>query len=215
MGWIRWTGVLALLAVAAPAQALGPGDGVYGRYDHPFTLALGVGGGVSMVGGQAAGTFVGEARLRHLDVGGPFVSVSHGPGAGGHVVAGVEIRPLFPLLFLRNAFTGHEVPDLILQSLGVELGVAVAPLDGDVGAGFAVGVGMEVPLVPPSRWGQGVWLRLAARHVRAATGFQRGPDRSAGEWTAFATLGIKLGVGGGATVRDPPWRTGVQRGGLL
>jgi hypothetical protein len=200
--------LLAALWPAGAARAAGPGDGVHGRYDHPFTLMVGAGGGVVTAGGEARGTFLGELRLRHLDAAGPFISGRYGPDAGGHLVAGIEIRPLFPLLFLKDMFTGREVVDLILQSFGVELGVAVAPLDGGVGAGFAVGLGVELPLVPPSAWAQGAWLRLAVRHVRAAASFQGGPDHLASEWTFGATLGVKLGLGADKTIRDPGWLAG-------
>jgi hypothetical protein len=191
--------VCAVLLPALPAAARGPGDGLYGRYDRPFTLAFGAGGGVAAEAGAASGVAVGELRLRHLDVAGPFVSLAFGPEAAGHAVAGVEIRPLFPLLFLENAFTGREVLDLFLQSLGVELGVAVTPFGSGMGAGLAWGVAAEVPLVPPSVWGQGVWLRLGLRQVRAPTAFQGGPERSASGWLGYATVSVKLGAGRSTT----------------
>ncbi|MFW5925642.1 MAG: hypothetical protein ACOCV4_05715 [Myxococcota bacterium] len=201
--------VVGCLLGAAEARAQGPGDGVYGRFDASWTMSLGVGAGASRrtEGGDAVPSVVGELRFRHLDSAGPFVAGRWAPEGHGHVVVGAEIRPLFPLLFLENLFTGHERWDLLIESWGLELGAAVLPFDGEAGVGLAMGTGLEVPLVLSSTRARGLGLRLAFRYVHAPDRWQAGPARDASEWTALATLAVDLALpSGGASIRPPRGR---------
>lgn len=196
--------VVAVVCTAAgAARAEGPGDGLYGRWDRAFTMSLGLGGGVARSAGADHAVMVGELRLRHLDSAGPFVAGRWGPHADSQLVLGVEIRPLFPMLFLEDHFSGYEAWDLLVQSLGIEMGPALVPLDSHLGVGLALGAGLEVPLVLPSWWAQGVWLRLAFRYVLAPARFQSGPGRNASGWTAYATLAVKTSVAAPVTIRPP------------
>lgn len=196
---------LAWGACAGEARAEGgPGDGVYGRYEAPFLLALGAGGGSTWVDGTAEASMVAELRLRHVAAAGPFVAGRWAPDGGSHVVLGVEVLPLFPMLFLENLFTGRERLDRTIQSLGLELGAALLPVGEEAGLGLAVGAGAEVPLVLPSQWAQGVWLRLAFRYVHAPARWQAGPAGDASEWTALATLVVQLPVGAGDVLVEAP-----------
>ena len=197
----------SLIAVSR-ARADGPGDGLYGRFDSDFTLAVGVGGGATWrqepdAGHAVHGTAVADARLLVLDAAGPFLSARWGPHAGAYVLAGVELRPLFPALFLLNLSTGHEWVDLFVQSLSVELGAAMLPLSGDLGVGLAVGLGVEVPLLVPTRFAQGLSLRIGARRITAGPGDRNGPDRRASEWSLLTSLVIKTSVGSTTASREP------------
>ncbi len=207
----RWCPLLLTLALAATllcppsaARAEGRGDGLYGRWDQDFTLEIGLGGGVTFADGAEGASMMAELRLRIIDAAGPFLAGRWGPNAGESLVVGVELRPLFPALFLMDASTGRERLDLFLQSLGLEIGAAFF-LDGSADAGLAIGVGLEVPLVLPSRWAQGVWLRLAARRVHAPRDYRNLDGASPrSEWTLYATLNLEWGVNIGAGAWEPP-----------
>lgn len=186
---------LLVLGVCLPAGASAQhddDDGLYGRFDGELALSVGVGGGLTEVEARGRGaSVVGEVRLRYLDAAGVFLAGRWGPGVSEHLALGVELRPLFPALFFEDLWTGHEFWDLLIQSVGVELGVATLPLNEAWGYGLAAGGGLEIPVVLPSQWADGVWLRLGGRYVRGSTGDQGGPDTPHDEWTLYATLAIK------------------------
>lgn len=194
----------ALLCLPASARADGPGDGLYGRWDQDFTLEVGLGGGVTFVDDREAASLMAELRLRIIDAAGPFLAARWGPDAGESLVVGVELRPLFPALFLMDLSTGRERLDLFVQSLGLEIGAAFF-LDGEVDAGLAIGMGLELPLVLPSQWAQGVWLRVAARRVFAPRDYLNlGDSVGRSEWTLYASLNLEWGANIGAGAWEPP-----------
>ncbi len=195
-------------------------DAVYRRLDTDATLALGVGAGAVLGNdaseGNAAGAAVVEARLRILDAAGPVLAYRWSHAAGGHLAVGVEVRPLWPMLWLIDKPTRVEWVDLLVQSLGVELAAVLLPLgqpsDVDVNPGVAlsVGVAFEIPLVVPSRVrgvSRGVFLRLAARRIDATRRFRStSADRDLSEWSLNATLQITLGLDVGADAEPPRYR---------
>lgn len=202
------TAALALAACAAllsptVARAEGDGDGVYGRFDHALVLTLGAGAGVGFVEGDPSLRGAFDARFRIISAGGPFASFALGADGLHHLVLGVELRPLFPALFLQDMSTGHEWLDLFLSSLGVDLGAAVLFPDGDVG--LAWGLSLELPIVSPSRFAEGVFLRLFARHVNGdgALLAVRAADR-ADEWLLGAQLVFGLGLSSWPAGWEPP-----------
>ncbi|MCA9531060.1 MAG: hypothetical protein KC543_13060 [Myxococcales bacterium] len=176
-------GCVAAVSLAAPGvradvgdlhvhAAEPPGDGLYGRWDRDLTLSVEAGGalgwfaGVPRAGGvRREWSVVGTVRARFFDAAGPSLAVRYGPDAGRDLFAAIELRPLFPALFLLDRFTGHERLDLTLQSLGAELG-AVTPLDGAGHVAFAWALGVETPLVLVHHTARGLWLRAAVRRVR-------------------------------------------------
>ena len=187
-------------ALSEVALADGDGDGIYGRFDHGLVVALGAGGSISTDGSFRA---EGEVRLRFLDAAGPMLSISGAPDRQTFVIAGVELRPLFPALFLLDAWSGHEWLDLFIQSIGVELGAAFLPGSGSVA--FASGVSVEIPLVF-SRPGpfNGLGLRLAARRIHPTNAFTPTPEDQAGHVSIMATLSLHLGVRFPASFQEPP-----------
>lgn len=203
----RCTAVLLVVAFALPAEAQ-RGDGVYRRFDHDLLLAFGVGGGV-VLGEEDEPALVLDLRARVIDAGGVVTSYRYAPDSKHQLFVGIELKPLWPALFLTSSSTHREWLDLLIQSLGVELGVAMMPLgndDADVGYGLGIGVSLEVPLSLPSNT-TGAFhrasLRLAARRVDATRrylGTDDAVDRS--EWSVLATLQITVGVGAGAD-REP------------
>ncbi|MFK7999793.1 MAG: hypothetical protein AB8H86_09355 [Polyangiales bacterium] len=182
------------------ARAHADDDGAYGRFDHGLVFALGAGGSVSTNGELRV---EGEVRMRILDAAGPVLSLSGAPDRQTFVIAGVELRPLFPALFLLDAWSGKEWVDVFLQSIGIELGAAFFP--GDSGVAFAYGFSVEVPLAL-SRPGpfDGLGLRIAARRIAPSNAFAPAPEIQSGHFSIMATLSLHLGVRFPASFSEPP-----------
>lgn len=198
--------VLVSMVVAPAGHALADrgGDGVYDRLAGDLTLGFGAGPAVTFRGGDVAAGATLELRMLIVDAAGPVLAARWGPDAGELAFVGVELQVLHPAIWLLDADLRRERLDLFLQSFSVELGAALGPLDGDVGVGLGVGVAMEVPLVLPSAWAHGLWLRVGARRVRASPSDRAGPATSGREWTLMATLAIKAPVRLGLGGWDPP-----------
>ena len=197
MGRALIAAVIAITALPAIGRA-GDGDGAYRRWDHNTFVVMGVGGGTVHRGGELGGTLAASVRVRIADAAGPFAAFRWSPTLGNHLLLGAELRPLWPALFLLDLSTGHEWLDLTLQSIGVELGVALLPLDQSLGAGFGMGFGIELPLNLPSATGghfHGVALRLAARRVWSSARFQGAHPDDLSEWSVLASLLIRIGTG--------------------
>ena len=198
------TRVLLVFCVFASAlfsgEASADDDGVYGRFDHGLVVALGAGGSVSAGGDLRA---EGEVRVRILDAAGPTLSISGAPNQQTIVLAGIELRPLFPALFLLDAWSGKEWLDVFVQSIGIDLGAAFFP--GSGGVAFAYGFSVEVPLVL-SRPGSfdGLGLRLAARRIAPSNAFAPTPEGQSGHFSIMATLSLHLGVRFPASFQEPP-----------
>lgn len=214
-GFAVWlAGFIGFACVAGVARADGGGDGVYRRWDHDAILTVGAGGGFAALDSGTHGTTALALRLRFADAAGPVVAFRYGPAVGGQLFVGVEVRPLWPALFLIGAASMSEWLDLFVQSFSVELGVAVLPLGnpdpGEVdsaGFGFGAGLGIELPLQLPSRTRghfHGLALRLAARRVWARPRFQGAPEEvDLSEWAGLATLVVRIGVGIGSSSWEP------------
>ena len=185
--------ILVLWSFAAPSSAQRGGDGLYGRWDRGFTLALGAGGGATWLNREADANVVGEARFLVADVAGLALSGRWGRDTGQHLFVGVDLRPLFPALFFLYKQTWNEFADLVLQSIFFEIGPAFA-LDGHRSVGLGVGFGFALPLYRPLTTLRGLWLRIAARYVNDDPSYrntQPTPDRT--EWTLYATFVVRLG----------------------
>ena len=182
------------------------GDGVYHRWDRDFTLSVSAGAGVDRRAGETSFSGVAEARLRVLDTAGPVIAGRF--SSRSSLFVGIELRPLFPALFLIDKPISIEFWDLLVQSISVELGVAYA-FDPPRGFAFAYGFGLEIPLVLPSKWSregaaEGVWLRLSARRISSSRR-RHGEELvgTEGEWSVMAQLAIKFGLHVGAAAWEP------------
>ncbi|MBW2462285.1 MAG: hypothetical protein JRH11_11620 [Deltaproteobacteria bacterium] len=208
---MRWFALVAFFlawAVAGELQAQeGPGDGAYGRLDGDVMLSFGLGGG-PVVGGTGDAAFLGEFRARYLDMVGVFVAPELRLGAGGEegrIALGVELRPLWPIRFFLNGFSGNEWLDLFIESVSAEVGVAILPLGDGVGAGLALGFGIDVPILVPSVFADGLFLHLGGRHVRAGAADQAGPGSGGiSDWLISFVLTLKVGVDTGVVGLEPP-----------
>jgi len=179
-------GVVAWASCASRAWADGPVDPSYGRVVGDATVVVGAGGVVAPRGLRAGG----ELRVRYLETAGLFATCEDGPllGSGAEpqrtFAAGVEMRPLFLVRWLKGLESGRAFADLALDSMGLELGVVWGQATGGPFAsrpGLEAGVGVELPLAAAPT---GPWLGLRGG-VRwgdgaLASGAVRGPDDRAG-----------------------------------
>lgn len=157
------------LAGASPAAvARANGDGAYGRLDGDLSFVGGVGGAVVAHGGRPMLT--GDLRLRYLESAGASFSYEEAdalgrPAAGElrrSLLAGVELRPLFPVRFLKAKQTGRAFFDLMLDSFALDVGSFWAVREGHSTArpGLYAGLALEAPLAARA---SGPWLRLSAQ----------------------------------------------------
>lgn len=197
---VRSVYVGAFVTVAsASASAQRPDvDGVYGRFRGDLTLSVEGNGGYALAGDGAA-VVGGAVRARVLDMTGVVVGYDRALSAGrwDALWAGVDFRPAMLARWSYDYERGPRWVDLMVDSLGVEVGAAwVRPGDGQrSGAGFVVGTGVELPLV----WSEarGLTLRLAARRYVATRWDAGGTGEDDGAWTFTAGLVLRTIVRSG------------------
>lgn len=187
---------LPLLAAAAPARAQ-DGDTVYGRLGAWVTMSAEAGGGVALgdPAGDPRGALEVALRARILDSAGLVLAGQWRPDARSRVIVAADLRPVFLARFLLNAESGAQWLDLFVDSICLELGVALLPLDESVGAALALGLGLDIPLWLPSRGSEGIFVHLGFRHVYADAADERGPTSGASDSTFLAALGVRWSVG--------------------
>ncbi len=176
-----------LLAVSALlVSGAASADGAYGRLDGDLTAVVGAGASVVRDSALASG----DLRLRYLDAAGAAVSYEEGlSGTGGigsvrrAFLAGVELRPLFPIRFLKAKQTGHGFFDLTLDSLSLDMGAWLPQRVGSASRRFGMyaGVAVELPLFARA---SGLFLRLSSQ-VRWAPERLEGSDDPQGRAVMF------------------------------
>jgi len=196
---LRWVLVISLLALAAPAAA--DDDGAYGRLVGDLTLEAALGGGAAFEGEAIRGAGTLELRARYVDMAGLLIGGELRYDGRSRVVIAADLRPLFLGRFLMNLSLGDRFWDLLLDSIGIDLGVALVPLDEDIGAALAIGFGLDVPLVFFGEGYEGISLRLAGRHVAALPTDRLGPDDGINDWLAMAAIVVRGSVSTGL----PSW----------
>lgn len=153
-------------ALASPASAA-EGDGAYGRLKGDVTLVVGAGAGI--VTRDARKLAIGELRGRYLDAAGVSFQYEEGEAFAradsfGDVrrnfIGAVELKPLFPIRFLKNMQTGKSFGDLALDSFGLDVGAIWSVRQGNAvrRPGVLLGLGFEVPLFGVA---SGAWVRLS------------------------------------------------------
>jgi hypothetical protein len=131
---------------ATPARA----DATHGRLDGDLAFAGGVGSTFGPRGPRASA----DLRFRYLSTAGIFGGYEDGPLVGSSseprraVAFGVELRPLFLARWATDRELGIPRLDLLVDSLGLELGaVFTQPVGAHFAArpGLQAGLGLEVP----------------------------------------------------------------------
>jgi hypothetical protein len=160
----------AVVCASEGAVAPSPTDTSYGRLAGDSAIAGSLGAAIDARGVRGAV----DLRYRYLQTAGIFVTYEEGFGAGAEplrlLLAGLELRPLFLGRFLEGLEIGVPRLDLLIDSIGFELGAfAGQPAFGGFGdsAGLSFGLGLELPLLPqPS--GPMIAVRAALRWSREA-----------------------------------------------
>lgn len=172
----------AHVAGAGDARAAGADDATYGRVGGDLTLV----GGLGVVAADGGPRGEAELRARYFETAGLFASYEDAPLFGSSAeprrvfAAGLEVRPLFLFRWLDGHETSRAWLDLVVDSVGLELGAA---FEQPAGAAFAsrpgaqVGLAVEVPILPRAT---GPWIGLhgGARWSDSALagGPTNGPD---------------------------------------
>lgn len=199
---MRGASWLALIALAVPSPAAAQ-DGAYGRLEGDLTLEISGGGGATYEAAAWSGAAVLEARMRYVDMAGLMIGGEYRPDGASRVLLMADVRPVFLARFLTNNSFGDRYWDVFVDSIGLDLGVAFAPLDDRFGAALAVGFGVDVPLVFFSDGYDGMSLRLFGRHVAALASDRLGADGGLNDWVAGALLVFRGHVSTGLPGWEP------------
>lgn len=196
---VAWCVAWALMALGASARAQSSADGVYGRLSGDLVLSVEGHGGVMHTAGGTEGALGAALRARSLDMTGVALGYDRALGAARYdaLWAAVDLRPAFFARWASDLERGPRWVDLLLDSLGIELGaVWVRPgADGLRGFGMVLGGGVEIPLV--WRGGDGATLRLGARYFAVRPWDQRGTGRDDSAVEITAGLVLRQTVTGG------------------
>lgn len=161
--------LLMQLVSAAPTEPQEPvappavqKDTTYGRIDGDVGIV--VGAGLAVGPDSPRGAL--DLRFRYIETAGIFFSYEDGAMFGGGaepvrvLAGGIELRPLFVGRWLKGLELGNPRADLMIDSLGFELGGFFAQPQGEQFAsrpGMQVGLGLEVPILPRA---SGPWVGL-------------------------------------------------------
>jgi hypothetical protein len=204
---LRFVASLAILLTASAARAASPSDdedATYGRIDGDLAVTAGVG----VAFGPRDPRGAADVRFRYLDSAGIFATYEDGRlfGNGAEPVrvlaGGLELRPLFIGRWLSGREIGSARADLVIDSLGLEIGGFLAqPQGGSFGQrpGLQVGLGLELPVLARA---SGPWIGFhgGVRWSDAALGGD--PVRGPSDRAAFLTITASWHLIFGAHVVD-------------
>lgn len=199
-----------LAAMASPGAAFAQraeADGVYGRFDGDLVLSAELMGAWGDTPTGGAGAASAAVRARFMDMTGLALGYDRAISAQRHdaLWLAVDFRPAW---LARTNYDWEQGPrwlDLMVDSIGVDLGVAWLrpgePVRSGGGVGFALGGGFEVPLV----WarGDGVMLRFALRWITSRPWDAQGTGGRDGMLEAGVGLVFRTLVRSGAVPRYP------------
>lgn len=152
--------------------------------------------GVAPAGASPSLAVVPELRLRYLDSAGIFLGTSI-RGGDARYFGGVDFRPIFLARFLTGRVLGYTFWDLLVDSIGLDLGVSTLDVAGSTRAALVVGTGVDVPIffTPSLRFS----IRLAVRYLHANT--QANTDN---ELSLLGGLAFSFGVATHVSEREGP-----------
>ncbi len=189
-----FTIVLAVLAGATSARAERP-EPSHGRLRDDLTLSAGLGGAAAFEGGLVEATANVELRARLVDTAGLLLGAAVRPEGSAQLVVAVDLRPLFLARFLSNLEGDDRVIDLLVDSIGLDIGFAAGPLGQDgAGLALALGLGFDVPLVFTDDGATGLYLHLGGRWLHAGTTDWLGPAGGIDEVSVLGVLTFRGGV---------------------
>lgn len=204
---LRALGLVIALALSPGLAAAQDGDGVYGRLSGDVALSAGIGGGVVYADRQHVAEWTGEAmvelRARVLDMAGLLLAGEWRPEGDDRVIIAADIRPLFFARWLLGNSSHRAWEDLLVDSIGLDLGAAIGPFENGAGAALAIGFGIDVPLHFPPNLDPGIFLHLGARHAIASATDQLAPAGGTADWTILAVLDVRAFVMTGLAGWEP------------
>lgn len=190
------------VALAAPTSAHAQlreaePSGSYGRLSHDLAMSITALGGVAgpdVFDSHASLSLAGELRARILDSGGLVAAIDARPDTHVRAFFGVDLRPLFLARFFTVSMSDDRFVDLLIDSIGLDVGVTLLPLGDALGAAFSIGGGLDVPLAFFDSESNGLFLRLGARGTFANAGSIGGPNvtGSVADIVVHAGLGIRF-----------------------
>lgn len=199
---VAFASFVALLVVVSPAGAQDQ-DGAYGRLEGDLTFDLALGGGATFEGDLVSGASTLEARARYLDGAGLMLGGEVRPEGASRLLIMADVRPIFLARFLLGGSLRDRWLDLVIDSIGIDVGVALVPLDERVGAALAVGFGLDLPLVFFGEGVEGLALRLYGRHVASLATDRLGPDAPQNDWIAGGAIVLRLQARAGIASWEP------------
>ena len=150
----------SLLVTAIPSAALAaPDDGVYGRFDSPWSASVATG-----VGDASSHVFFHlELNGHYLQTAGAYLyaepTTERFSGAIPQMGAGISARPLFLPRFFKNWEQGPAWLDLLIDSFELRVGMEYSSLRRAINPlqpSFVLGVAVGTPLQSN---GNGFWFR--------------------------------------------------------
>ncbi len=184
-------GILAVGTAFSPVAIAQGGDGLYNRLDRDLTLSAEASGG-GWIRGDARPTMGATLRARYLDEMGVVLGYERAVTGDREdaVWAGVDFRPLMLGRWVSDLEGDSRLTDLIVDSIGLDLGVAWLRPGGMLGEGsgfgFVLGTGVDIPLT--WRHGDAVSLRLSVRWISAQPWDIQGTG--AGDNAVVLSLGV-------------------------
>jgi hypothetical protein len=204
---LRLAAIVSVLVLGTATARAQDGDGVYGRLGGDLVLSAGAGGGFVFHDRQLLSEWTGEAtvelRARVLDMAGLFLAGTWRPLGDDRVIVGGDLRPLFLARWLLGASAHRAWQDLLVDSIGCDLGAAFGPFEDGAGVAFSIGFGVDVPLYFPPHLDPGVFLHLGARHVIASATDQLAPRGGTSDWTILVLLDVRAFVWSGIAGWEP------------
>ncbi|MDP9035455.1 MAG: hypothetical protein M3O50_11665 [Myxococcota bacterium] len=182
--------VAALLSAGALHADYSATEPSYGRLDGDVTFVLEAGIAI----GPRNPRGLGGARLRYLDTAGWFMTYEDAGFVGAEsapqrvLATGCEMRPLFLFRWLRDYETKRPFFDLVVDSIGIELGAAFAQRAGSSFSSrpeLQAGLGFEVPL---SASGTGFWLDVHGGMRWSGDALEQRAIRTADDRAAYLAI---------------------------